>query len=133
MIKSDLFEWRLPKDEVEIPGVGTITVRGLSRIEMLHAGRGEPDPETMERRMLAIAMVDPPLTESEAGDWQNISPAGELMPVLAAINRLSGIGRDVQKEAYKSLREESGSGVRVLPSAEAVDDRGPAEGEPVRG
>jgi hypothetical protein len=101
MIKSDLFEWRLPKDEVEIPGVGTITVRGLSRIEMLHAGRGEPDPETMERRMLAIAMVNPRLTETEAGDWQNISPAGELM--------------------------------RVLPSAEAVDDRGPAEGEPVRG
>jgi hypothetical protein len=125
--KDLLFKARLPEDDVEIPGVGTVRVRGLSRHEMLVAGRQESrGVEAMERLMLHFAMVDPVLTEDEVARWQKCSPANELSPVVTRINELSGIGKDAQKEAYKSLRDGSEPGVRVLPGAEAVDDSGPA-------
>lgn len=123
MDKEALFRPRIEEADVDIPGVGTVRVRGLTRWELLTAGKQESKgPMAMERIMLHFGMVDPALTEDEAARWQKCSPAGELMPVLARINELSGIGKDVQKEAYKSLRSESGDGVRVLPGAEAGDD-----------
>lgn len=125
MDKEALFQPRLPEAEVEIPGVGTIRVRGLSRYEMLTAGRQESKGVlAMEKLMLHFGMVDPALTEDEVGRWQRCSPASEVSPVVAKINELSGIGKDAQKEAYKSLRD-NGLGVRVLSGDEAEDDGGP--------
>jgi hypothetical protein len=108
MDKSALTTPRVPTGEVEIPGVGTITIRGLTRFELLLAGKtsGE-DSVVMERKMLAFAMVDPEMSEKDAEEWQKASPAGELAPVVAKVNELSGIGHEAQKEAYKSLRDES--------------------------
>jgi hypothetical protein len=111
MDKNALLTERLPRGEVEIPGVGAVTVRGLSRYELLLAGKGQEDVTVMEQRMLSMGMVDPEMTEQDIAEWQKCSPAGEIMPVVALINELSGVGRDVQKEAYKSLRDESGPGV----------------------
>lgn len=125
MDKEALFAPRLPEDDVEIPGIGTVRVRGLSRHEMLTAGRLESKGvEAMERYMLHCGMVDPAIGEDDAARWQKVSPAGEIMPVVAKINELSGIGPGAQKEAYKSVRDEPDAGVRVLSSAETVDDRG---------
>lgn len=87
-------------EDVEIPGVGVVRVRGLSRMEMLLAGKlGEP--QAMEPRVLSYAMVDPEITEGEAQHWMRTSPAGEIKPVLAAINRLSGHAENSAKEAAK--------------------------------
>lgn len=109
MDKAALMTERLPRGEVELRGVGVITVRGLSRYELLLAGKGiaEGDTVMMEQRMLSMALVDPELSEDDVAAWQKHSPAGEIIPVVAKINELSGIGRDIQKEAYKSLRDES--------------------------
>lgn len=110
MDKAALFAERLPRGEVEIPNVGTVTVRGLSRIELLLAGKlSDQGPAAMERRMLAFAMVDPEMSEGDVERWQQSAPAGEIQPIVAKVNELSGIGRDAQKEAYKSLRDESGA------------------------
>lgn len=112
MDKEALFAARLPEADVEIPGVGTVRVRGLSRHEMLTAGRSESKGvEAMERIMLSYGMVDPQLGEDDVARWQKASPAAEIMPVVSKINELSGIGRDAQKEAYKSLRSGSEPGV----------------------
>jgi hypothetical protein len=108
--KGALLTERLPRGEVEIEGVGTIIVRGLSRYELLLAGKaGDGDVIATERRMVAMGMVDPELTPEDVERWQKASPAGELMPVVAKINELSGVSREAQKEAYKSLRDESGT------------------------
>lgn len=110
MEKAKLFEDLIPREDIEIPGRGTITVRGLSRIELLLAGKlSDEGAAAMERRMLAFAMVDPEMTEEDVKRWQNASRAGEIQPVIAKVNELSGIGKDAQKEAYKSLREEPGA------------------------
>jgi hypothetical protein len=127
MDKELLFKSRLPEADIDIPGVGTVRVRGLSRVEAMHV-QAANGVEATERRILALGMVDPELTEAEVGQWQKASIASELEPVAQKIAELSGILPESAKETYKSVRDESGDGVRVLPSAEAGDDGGSTPG-----
>jgi hypothetical protein len=107
MDKNALTTPRVPTGEVEIPGVGTIKVRGLTRIELLLAGKNTEDVAVMERRMLAYALTDPEMSEKDVEAWQKASPAGEIAPVVAKVNELSGVGRAAQKEAYATFRDGS--------------------------
>lgn len=104
--KGLLLAARLPRRQITIAGVGDITIRALSRQEMLDLGADKgQSPMVFERRELALALVDPKLTVDEVAEWQQTSPVGEIQEVMQAINELSGIGEDALKEAYKSLRE----------------------------
>lgn len=107
MDKELLFKPRLPEADVEIAGVGTVRVRGLSRAEglMVQNLKGL----ALERKVLSLGLVDPELTEAEVGKWQEASTAGELEPVSQRIAELSGMVEAADKEAYKSLRGESGA------------------------
>lgn len=89
--------------EVPIPGVGTVRVRGLSRQELLGTDTST-SALVMERRMLALALVDPQLTEDEVAEWQASSPAEEITPVVHKINELSGIKSGAVRAAYKRIR-----------------------------
>lgn len=126
-LKARLLAPRLPEDEVPIPGIGTVRVRGLNRHEAMST-QGLKGTEAIERRMMALGLLDPPMTEAEVGQWQRAAPAGELEPVTSKIAELSGMTSASTKEAYKSLSGESGAGVRVLPGGEADDDGGRATG-----
>lgn len=135
MDKDLLFKPRLPEADVDVPGLGTVRVRGLSRAEVMLVRKATdtehmdgPRALVLERKMLATAMVDPELTEAEVGRWQQASVAGELEPVTHKIQELSGMLEGSAKEAVKTFRGESGDGVRVLPGAEAGDDGGQAAG-----
>lgn len=116
-LKSRLLKPRLPEADVEVPGVGTVRVRGLTRDEVLVMRKATDNansidgPRTLvlERKMLASAMVDPPMTEAEIGQWQKAAPAGELEPITHKVQELSGMLDDAAKEQYKSLRDESGA------------------------
>lgn len=108
MDKEKLLKRRLATDTVPVPGLGEVTVRGLTRAEVNHIGKGA-DPLETERRALALGMVEPELTEDEVGVWQDNAPAMEIQPVLQRINELSGLTKQVQKEAYKSLRGRPGA------------------------
>lgn len=88
--------------DVQIPGVGTVTVRGLSRKELMGIDH-EAGVLVAERQTLALAMVDPRLSEDEVEVWQDNSPADEISPVMNEVNRLSGLGQNAHKEAYKSV------------------------------
>lgn len=134
MDKDLLFKPRLPEADVDLPGVGTVRVRGLTREEVFLVRKATDDAQmdgprilVLERKLLAKAMVDPPLTEAEVGRWQEASVAGELGPVVDTVQRLSGIFEGAAKRGVPGVRGEPGDGVRVLPGAEAVDDGGPAE------
>lgn len=85
----------LPEDDVPIPGKGTVRVRGLSRTEVMQA-QTIADALARERRMVALGMVDPPMTEEQAGQWQQ-APAGEMEPVTDRIAELSGMRPDASK------------------------------------
>jgi hypothetical protein len=103
--KVDLLKKRFGVEDVEIPGVGTVRVRPLSRAEALELQGKEMAAAEVERKLVALAMVEPALTEDEVGTWQANSPAGELEPIGAAIRRLSGLEQASAKEAVKQFRD----------------------------
>lgn len=120
---EQLFKPRLPEADVDIPGVGTVRVRGLNRVEAMkvQAAKG---PEATERVILALGMVDPPMTEADAGRWQKAAPAGEIEPVSTKIAELSGMLDTSAKEAMKEFEAAPDEEFHVLPGAEAGHDGG---------
>lgn len=108
--KEALFAPRLPEDDVEIPGVGTVRVRALSRGEVFGVQKLQGTP-VIERKILALGMVDPTLTEAEVQRWQDASPGGELDPVVDRIRVLSGLAEGAEKAAVLDFRDEPDGGV----------------------
>lgn len=127
MDKELLFKPRLPEAEIDVPGIGTIRVRGLNRGEamMVQEAKGT---EATERRIIALGMVDPPLTEDEVKRWQRAAPAGEIEPVSRRIAELSGLVEGAPKEAVKEFEANPDAEFRVLPGAEAGNDGGSPPG-----
>ncbi|MEH1013048.1 hypothetical protein V6U90_08045 [Micromonospora sp. CPCC 206060] len=102
--KEALFAPRLPEDDVEIPGVGTVRVRGLSRAEVLKVqrlGKAERDAH-----MIALGMVDPPMPVTDVQRWAEASPAGEMEAVSRRIGELSGVLEGAQKSGLRDVRDE---------------------------
>lgn len=116
MDKEQLLTRRLDEADVSIPGVGTVRVRTLSRAEVLVLRQATdtermdgPRALTLERKLLAAAMVDPPLTEAEVGRWQKAAPAGEMGPVMEKVSEMAGLSEASPKEAMQTFRDESGN------------------------
>lgn len=129
-LKARLLAPRLTEDTVDIPGVGTVRVRCLTRFEAALVGKIDTgDVAALERKILSMGVVDPPMTEAEIGLWQAGAPAGELDPVVQRIAELSGMTDHAAKAAYKSVRDATGAGVRVLPGGTAGDDGGEPAGD----
>lgn len=126
---ADLTRNRLNSEAYDIPGVGRITVRGLSRFELLLAGKlGGDDVALLERHMISMAVVHPITSVSAAEAWQKAAPAGELQPIVALINQLSGVGQGADKSRVPGDGGGSEPGVGALHSGETVDDGGAATG-----
>lgn len=111
--RDELFKARLAEREVEIPGIGTVRIRALSRQEVLDFRKrktadGDPlgdDAAAFERALVSTAMVDPQLSEDDVRQWQAASDAGELEPVTEAIAELSGMNKGASKQAVKQFRD----------------------------
>lgn len=123
MDKDLLFKPRLPEADVDLPGVGTVRVRGLSQAEA-HMVEQVKGTAARERKILALGLVEPQLTEVEVGRWQAAAPSGEVTRAALKVAELSGMLEGADKEAYKSFRGEPGPGVQVLPGGEAGHDGG---------
>jgi hypothetical protein len=112
MDKTELLTDRVTLNTAEVPieGVGTITVRGLSRFELLVAEKKYPDDNLKkERFILSTAVVDPAgLTESDVEKWQKASGPMEINAVADMINKLSGIGKGAEKSAVPTNGERAG-------------------------
>jgi hypothetical protein len=123
--KELLFKPRLPEDDHEIPGVGTVRVRALSRTEAMHV-QAATDTAESDRRIIAQGLVDPALVIpgllhrqdgkkceacADAEQWQKASVAGEIEAVSTRIAELSGMLEGADKAAYKSLPDGSDGGV----------------------
>lgn len=94
-----------PTKDVDLPGVGTVRVRGLTRAEALRIQGRPMDVDEQERKLLALAMVDPAMTEDDVRAWQKVAPAAELEPIGQAIRELSGMGNTVVKDGIQQFRE----------------------------
>lgn len=125
LARREQTESGFPEAEVEVPGLGVVRVRGLSRAEVIYL-QSAKGPAAVEQRTVALGLVEPTMTEDDVKQWQRVSVGGELNPVTERIGQLSGMMPGADKEAYKSVRGESDAGVRALPGAEAGDDGEPS-------
>lgn len=91
-----LLKVRLAEEVVEIPGLGEVLVRALSRSE-LHTVRAIRDDADRDAYVLARAIVAPALTDDDARALGLASPGNELDPVFEAVNRLSDAGEGATK------------------------------------
>lgn len=103
--KAALFTRRLTEEDIELPGVGTIRVRALSRAEALQVTDKKMPVELMEQKLLSMAMVDPVMSEQDVRAWQEAAGAGELEPVTEVIQRLSGLRKEAAKSGVQGVRE----------------------------
>lgn len=115
MDKEILFKPLVEEAEVDIPGRGTVRVRGLTRVEVLSVRKATDDEHldgprilTLERKMLALALVDPKLSEAEVGRWQSVAAAGELDPVSTKVQELSGLLEGAPKSGVPAVGSEPG-------------------------
>lgn len=102
--KAALLTKRFGVEDVEVPGVGTVQVRALTRAEALSVQGVEMDAEVLEQKLIAMAMVDPQLTEPEVKEWQGCATAGEIQIIVEAIVRISGMEGYTAKAAYANFR-----------------------------
>ena len=65
--------------------------------------------------MLALALLDPVLTEAEVGRWQKASTAGELEPVTNKVSELSGMTEGAAKAAYEEFESDPDGEFRLPP------------------
>ena len=122
--KDALFKPRLPEREIDVAGVGTVRVRGLSRPEGFEVKQVKGERE-IEVAILSRALVDPALSADEVRAWQDAATAGELEPVVAAVLELSGLVPPTMREAVASFRGEPDETAGVRTGPDAGDDRGP--------
>lgn len=102
--KQDLLKSRFGITDVEIPDLGTVKIRALSRGEALKIQGVEKDTAEMEQWLVSLAMVEPKMTAAEVKEWQDNSPAGELQVVTEAIIKSSGMEEHVVKETMKRFQ-----------------------------
>lgn len=95
--KEQLLEQRFGVREYEIPGVGAIKVRSLTRGEALEVVGKELDKGASERFLLSKGLVEPSLTEADVKVWQDNSPAGEIQEIAKLITELSGLSDGAPK------------------------------------
>lgn len=103
-------EGGLPEDDVDLPGKGTVRVRGMTRGEVMRVRSQVKSiadaikrSAELECKMLAVAMVQPPMTVAEARLWQESSAAGEIDLVVNKVQELSGLNEGEAKAAYKEM------------------------------
>jgi hypothetical protein len=92
----------LGTESVDVPDVGTVVVRGLSRAEVVALASVGPD--AMEIRTIAAGMVEPSLTYEEVEAWRKEASSDVIRPISDAILTLSGLAEGSRHEAERSFR-----------------------------
>lgn len=99
--KDRLLKPRLAESDYEIPDVGTVRVRVLSweecsGLQAWTEAKGKT-AAVAYRRILSLALVDPVLTEEEAGELMAAATGGEIEDLVRHIVVASGLTEGAQK------------------------------------
>lgn len=95
--KNAMMALHLPTGEVELEGIGSVLVRGLSRFEMVEVQQLEDDRQQQDTLALHYGMVEPEMAKDEVIAWRKAGAVMEIESVARKINALSGIGKDAAK------------------------------------
>lgn len=103
--KEDLLKAAVGHHTFEIEGVGEVRYRGLTRGEAVKLQGKQMDAAEMDRKLLALAVEEPKLTEAEWGEVADVVSAGLLEPLSRAIAQASGMRVEDAKAAYAQFRD----------------------------
>jgi hypothetical protein len=109
---ESLIKQRADSEDLLLPSGLLVLVRGLSRGEvfMLQKSRADGGIKTeqaWEQRMVALAMIQPKLTEDQVMEWQQ-GPAGGDMEVLTdKIKDLSKLGQGADKSGVPGTGDDA--------------------------
>jgi hypothetical protein len=98
--KDRLLKPRLAEQDYDIPDVGTVRIRLLSWDECAEITRWTEkgrEARDVYRRALALALVDPPLSEDEVDEWLRAAPGGEIENLARHVLVASGLTEGAQK------------------------------------
>lgn len=126
--KETFLKARLPERTVDLPGVGEIRVRGLSRAEAGLLRTFGENVDGAEVFVLAAGLVAPDLTEDEVRQWLTVVPAEEVETVSAAILGLSGLTGNPVGEAERSFPAGCDEADGVPRGQDPGNDGGPPPG-----
>ncbi len=87
------------EEDYDLPGVGKLLVRGLSRGEFLTAQERYGDNMAKQEQFILSRCVIKPegVTEAVVARWQKASGIGEINELAKFINEKSGIGKGADK------------------------------------
>lgn len=106
MIDKEAFlKSSLPERCVDLDGA-EVTVRGLSRAEVVALQALKDNLAALEQRILELGFVDPPMDAADAERWYTSAPAGQIDRVVAAISDLSGMTPTAPKSGVPGVRGE---------------------------
>lgn len=89
---------------VVLPSGKVVYVRGMTGFEVsLMSKRAQGDSIKSNQFAIAMAMVNPKLSDAQALAWMKIRPAGEMKAVMDRIDLLSGLTEGSEGAAYKSV------------------------------
>lgn len=104
--KADLLKAAVGQHTFMIDGVGDVAYRGLTRGEAVSLQGKKMDAAEMDCKLLALAVVEPKLTEAEWAEVSAVVSAGLLEPLSRAIAKASGMAIEDAKETYAQFRGE---------------------------
>lgn len=108
MIDKDTFlKPLIPTEIVDLPGLGKIRVRGLSRAEAVALSGVKDDAAKLEQKIILYGMAEPSLTVDEVARWYDAAPAGLIDIIVKAVERLSGLGEGAPKSGVPGVRKGS--------------------------
>lgn len=90
--------------DVELSDGTYVTIRGLSRFELINHGKNTDDSALIEARNVAACLVEPPLSLGQAQAWQKRARAnGDWSRVTRAIRDMSGLGEGADKSDLREV------------------------------
>lgn len=105
LTRAQILARKTGKGTATLPDGTTVSVRALTRNEVLAAQDEFASAGERDTRYIAWAMTDPKLTVDEVRAWADAAPAGDLVAVSDAIAMISGLVSTAGKDAYKSTGE----------------------------
>jgi hypothetical protein len=104
--KEDLLRAKVGEHTHVIEGVGEVRYRGLTRGEALKLQGKQMSTAEMDCKLLAIAVIEPKLSEAEWAEVAAVTSAGLLESLSTAIAAASGMRKADAKAAYATFRDD---------------------------
>lgn len=89
--------------------VGRVKVRGLSRAEHVSLQALKDDLGALERSIVQMGLVEPPLTLEEVATWYASALSDDVDAIVAAVSELSGTSKGSPKSGVPGVPGEPGT------------------------